>query len=84
MSDGSATPQTLIYGQTGKVECISFDWESDNIYMVDSETPKIEILTLVRRFRRTIVNNTASNPDQLENPRALDVVPSHGYVRPKS
>ena len=66
-------------GGTGKVECISLDWESDNIYLVDSRTPKIEIFTTSTHWRRTIVTNPAGS-NVLENPRALEVFPAHGLV----
>ncbi|XP_067938207.1 sortilin-related receptor-like [Watersipora subatra] len=70
--------QTLFSGNTGKVECISLDWESDNVYLVDSQTPKIEIFTTLTHWRRTIVTNNLSLV--LENPRALEVFPAHGLM----
>ena len=80
---GYNVPMTLVSGDTGKIECISLDWESDNIYLVDSRTPKIEVFTTHRFWRRTIVGNNQSHPhltQLLEKPRALDVVPAHGLV----
>lgn len=78
---GYTTPMTLVSGDTGKIECISLDWESDNIYLVDSRAPKIEVFTTHRYWRRTLVKNNATHPTILEKPRALDVVPTHGYVQ---
>lgn len=78
MSHTNPTPQILVSGDTGKIECIALDWESDNIYLVDSRGPKIEIFSTMTRWRRTIVKNNNTNPTVLEKPRALDVVPEHG------
>ncbi|XP_077985900.1 sortilin-related receptor-like [Glandiceps talaboti] len=74
--NGTGEHETIVSGRLDTVEAVAFDWLADNIYWVDSGAKKIEVSRKTGLNRKMLLNETHS----LDNPRALTLDPSNGWM----
>lgn len=77
--DGKSEIEVLVEVDLKSVEGLALDWVSHNLYFVDGELAKVEVIRTdihyMGRMRRVILNNTI-----LDKPRGVAVHPKAGYL----
>ncbi|GAB6018639.1 hypothetical protein CHUAL_000319 [Chamberlinius hualienensis] len=77
--DGKSEVEVLVEVDLKSVEGLALDWVSHNLYFVDGEMAKVEVIRTdihyMGRMRRVILNST-----KLDKPRGVAVHPKAGYL----
>uniref|UniRef100_A0A646QCG5 Sortilin-related receptor n=1 Tax=Hemiscolopendra marginata TaxID=943146 RepID=A0A646QCG5_9MYRI len=77
--DGKSMPETLVETNLKSIEGLALDWISSNLYFVDGELSKIEVIRTdiehMGRMRRTILNSPT-----IDKPRGIALHPHQGYM----
>ena len=55
-------------------EGLACDWVNDNIYWTDSYTKRIEVVSMISKYRNVIIS------EDIDMPRAITVAPDEGYM----
>ena len=74
---GNSTPQVLVEKNINSIEGLALDWMSRNLYFVDGENKKIEMIRTDNYTYHYMRKSVLSAPNLIK-PRGLAVHPERG------